>query len=125
MSNTPVSVEELRDMTAVPTAPVVSVVMPTYNKGRYLREAIDSIRRQTFEDWELVIVDDGSTDDTAAVLATYRDPRIKVHTLPANVGRSRARNIAIAHAKGCYIAICDSDDVSGPTRLERQVAFLD
>jgi glycosyltransferase involved in cell wall biosynthesis len=110
---------------AAQLSPVVSVVMPTYNKSPHLREAIASVAAQTFPGWELIVVDDGSTDNTSQVLAQYRDVRIKVHTLPSNVGRSRARNIAIGHAKGRYIAICDSDDVSAATRFERQVSFLD
>jgi len=105
--------------------PVVSVVMPTYNTAPYLQQAIDSVVRQTFRDWELIIVDDGSTDETAAILGRCTDPRITIHTLPVNTGRSHARNVAVARAKGRYIAICDSDDESRPTRFERQVEFLD
>jgi glycosyltransferase involved in cell wall biosynthesis len=107
------------------TPPTVSAVMPTYNKGPWLQAAIDSVLGQTFSDWELIIVDDGSTDNTATVLAGCTDARIRVHTLTTNVGRSRARNLAIQQAKGRYIAICDSDDVSAPTRFEQHVAFLD
>ena len=107
------------------TSTTVSAIMPTYNKGSWLQQAIDSVLDQTFTDWELIIVDDGSTDDTASVLARYADARIRMHTLPKNVGRSRARNIALQMAQGRYIAICDSDDVSAPTRFEQHVAFLD
>jgi glycosyltransferase involved in cell wall biosynthesis len=99
--------------------------MATYNKGPYLRQAIDSIVAQTFTDWELLVADDGSTDDTKRILAGYTDPRIHVLTLATNAGRSWARNLALAQACGRSIAICDSDDLSRPTRLERQVAFLD
>jgi glycosyltransferase involved in cell wall biosynthesis len=107
------------------TPVTVSAVMPTYNTCAYLQQAIDSIAGQTLADWELIIVDDGSTDDTASVLANCSDARIVVQTLPANVGRSRARNAALALARGRYVAICDSDDVSAPTRFEQQVSFLD
>jgi O-antigen/teichoic acid export membrane protein len=107
------------------SVPVVSAIMPTYNKGEYLAEAIDSILRQSRGDWELIIVDDGSTDETAAVLARYTDPRIVVRRLPANEGRSRARNLALSLMRGRYVALCDSDDISVPTRFEQQVAFLD
>jgi glycosyltransferase involved in cell wall biosynthesis len=103
----------------------VSAVMPTYNHSAFLQQAIDSILGQTFQDWELIIVDDGSTDDTARVLRACTDPRIIVHTLPVNCGRARARNAALARARGRYVAICDSDDVSAATRFERQVSFLD
>lgn len=99
--------------------------MPTYNKGPFLQEAIDSIVAQTFADWELLIVDDGSTDETKQILSRCDDPRIRVFTTSTNVGRSRARNIALARARGRYIAIFDSDDLSRPSRLEKQVAFLD
>lgn len=106
-------------------AVTVSVVMATYNKGPFLQEAIDSIVSQTFTDWELLIVDDGSTDQTSAILARCSDPRIRVLTQPTNVGRSRARNIGLAEARGRYIAICDSDDVARPARLATHVSFLD
>jgi glycosyltransferase involved in cell wall biosynthesis len=106
-------------------APVVSAVMPTYNKAQWLQAAIDSVLNQTFTEWELIIVDDGSTDSTPDVLARSTDPRIRVHTLPKNVGRAQARNAAIRSARGRYIAICDSDDISAPTRFEEHVAFLD
>jgi glycosyltransferase involved in cell wall biosynthesis len=105
-------------------APLVTAIMPTFNKAIYLQQAIDSVIRQTFTDWELIIVDDGSTDHTASILRRYSDKRIVVHTLSSNCGRSRARNVALSHARGRYIAICDSDDLSAPTRFERQVEFL-
>jgi glycosyltransferase involved in cell wall biosynthesis len=104
--------------------PLISAVMPTYNKGPWIHDAIDSVLRQTCTDWELVVVDDGSTDDTARVLCGYRDSRIKVQTLTTNVGRAQARNIAIRAARGRYIAICDSDDVSAPRRFEYHAHFL-
>jgi len=99
--------------------------MATYNNALYLQQAIDSVVHQTFAEWELVIVNDGSTDETAAILARCDDPRITVHTLPNNRGRSAARNVALSHATGRYIAICDSDDLSHARRFELQVAFLD
>jgi glycosyltransferase involved in cell wall biosynthesis len=103
----------------------VSAIMPTYNKAANVRQAIDSVLAQTFTDWELLIVDDGSTDNTASVLADVSDPRITVRSLPSNRGRSAARNLALSSARGRYIAICDSDDVSVPSRFARQVAYLD
>jgi glycosyltransferase involved in cell wall biosynthesis len=99
--------------------------MPTYNKAQWLQQSIDSVLAQTLTDWELIIVDDGSTDETADILARYDDPRITIVTLPKNVGRARARNLALEIARGRYIAICDSDDVSAPTRFEEHAAFLD
>jgi len=106
-------------------SPVVSAVMSTYNKGPWLQQAIDSVLQQTFTDWELIIVDDGSTDDSATVLAACTDPRITIYSLSNNVGRAKARNVALERARGRYIAICDSDDVSAATRFERHVSFLD
>ena len=106
-------------------AVTVSAVMPSFNTAAYLPQAIDSILSQTFSDWELLIVDDGSTDDTHSILSRFTDPRITVHKCPVNRGRSAARNTALAQAKGRYIAICDSDDVFAPTRFAQQVSFLD
>jgi glycosyltransferase involved in cell wall biosynthesis len=103
----------------------VSAVMPTYNMARYIAAAIDSIIAQSFQDWELIVVDDGSTDNTLSVLERYRDPRIRLHRLPVNSGRAAARNAAVALARGRYIAICDSDDISMPERFARQAAYLD
>jgi glycosyltransferase involved in cell wall biosynthesis/GT2 family glycosyltransferase len=115
----------VQEVPRVQESPTVSVIMPTYNKGPWLQQAIDSVLHQTFRDWELIIVDDGSTDETPSVLARYCDPRIRIHTLDENVGRGRARNVALARARGRYIAVCDSDDISAPTRFEEHVAYLD
>jgi glycosyltransferase involved in cell wall biosynthesis len=106
--------------------PAVSVVMPAYNVSRYLGDAIESVMRQTFTDWELLIVDDGSTDNTLEIARHYagRDPRIAV-THQANGGISAARNTALAHAQGLLIAILDSDDTWLPGFLETQVRILD
>jgi glycosyltransferase involved in cell wall biosynthesis len=104
---------------------VVSAIMATYNGAEFIAAAVDSILAQTFSDWELIIVDDGSTDDTAAVLGRYRDPRISVHSLPANVGRAAARNVALGLARGRYIALADSDDISLPDRFAVEVAYLE
>lgn len=107
--------------------PAVSVVMSVYNGARFLQEAIDSIVHQTFEDWELIVVDDCSTDDTAAILAQVqeRDNRIRVHRLPANVGATKALNKGAQMARGNLIARMDADDVSLPARLETQVRYLE
>ncbi|MPZ19209.1 MAG: glycosyltransferase [Luteitalea sp.] len=109
-----------------PAAPItVSAVMPAYNAAPYLKDAVDSVISQTFENWELIVIDDGSQDDTPTVLAAYRDPRIRVLRLPKNSGRGAARNAGLAVATGRYIAVCDSDDISLPHRFARQVAFLE
>jgi glycosyltransferase involved in cell wall biosynthesis len=100
--------------------------MPAYNVSRYIGAAIESVQRQTFTDWELLIVDDGSTDNTLEIAARYgtRDPRIAV-IHQANDGISAARNTALAHARGVLIAILDSDDVWLPEYLTKQVRILD
>jgi glycosyltransferase involved in cell wall biosynthesis len=103
--------------------PEVSVNMSVYNGEVYLKAAIDSVLNQTFPDFELIIVDDGSTDRTAEILTGYTDPRIRVIT-QTNHGISHARNQAFKASQGVFIAVMDADDESLPTRLERQVAFM-
>jgi len=103
----------------------VSAIMPTYNSMAHLKESIDSVLAQTFTDWELIIVDDGSTDRTPALLARYTDPRIRVFELGENRGPARARNIALGFACGKYIAPCDSDDIFLPERFAKEVAYLE
>jgi hypothetical protein len=108
-------------------APRVSVVMTVYNGARLVGESIESVLGQTFADFEFIIVDDGSTDETPAVLATYarRDGRISVHTQPHNLGFREALNQGCRLARASLIARLDADDISLPNRFERQVAFLD
>lgn len=102
----------------------VSVIIPTYNYGTFIREAIESVQRQTLEDIEIIVVDDGSTDDTPAVLASISDPRLRVWRAP-NGGRSVARNIGLEMARGDFIAFLDADDRWRPRKLERQVAMME
>src|SRR6187399_2447315 len=103
-------------------APLVSVVMPVYNGERFVVEAVRSIVAQTFADFELLVVDDGSTDGTANLIATEQatDPRILVHRQPVNAGFKAALDAGCARARGRYIARMDADDISLPARLERQ-----
>jgi cellulose synthase/poly-beta-1,6-N-acetylglucosamine synthase-like glycosyltransferase len=105
--------------------PAVSVVMSVYNEERFLREAIDSVLAQSFRNLELVVVDDGSTDSTAQILAEYAssDPRLVIHR-QENHGPSVARNSGCELARGPLIAHIDADDVAMPDRLERQHRFL-
>ena len=112
-------------MTGSSPAPRVSVVMCVYNGERFLAEALGSILGQSFGDLELVIVDDGSSDGTPAILADVRDPRLRVATLPANCGIATARNLGMAMARGEYVAVHDADDVAMPDRITAQVRFLD
>jgi glycosyltransferase involved in cell wall biosynthesis len=100
--------------------------MPVYdNPERYLREAMDSILKQTLSDFEFIIVDDASTDGTARVLASYSDPRIVVLTNPSNMHETNSLNRGLGAARGEYIACIDHDDVAEPNRLARQVDYLD
>ena len=105
--------------------PLVTVVMAVYNTEAYVGEAIDSILHQSFRDFELIVVDDGSTDSTAAILDGYADSRIVRLSQQPNMGLSVARNRAFEIARGKYIAIQDADDVALPHRLARQVEFLE
>jgi len=105
--------------------PAVSVILPTYNRAYCLGRAVDSVLTQTFRDFELIVVDDGSTDETQELLAGYTDPRLRVIRQPENKGQSAARNAGILAANGKYIAFHDSDDEWLPEKLERQVEVLD
>lgn len=106
------------------SSPKVSVILPAYNAAAYLSKAIDSILEQSFANFELIIVNDGSTDNILEVLAQYDDPRIKV-IHQENLGLPKALNKALSVAQSPYIARQDADDISLPTRLEKQVQFLD
>jgi glycosyltransferase involved in cell wall biosynthesis len=103
----------------------VSVIVPTYNVERYLRATLDSLLRQTLRDFEAIVVDDGSTDGTVAIVEEYRDERIRLVRHAANRGVAEARNTGLRHARGEYIALMDADDIALPTRLAEQVAALD
>jgi glycosyltransferase involved in cell wall biosynthesis len=105
-------------------APLVSVIMPVYNCGAFVREAIDSILDQTLSDFELLIIDDCSTDNTLAVITSYSDPRIRVIQKKKNTGYVDSLNTALAISRGEYLARMDGDDISVITRLEKQVSFL-
>jgi glycosyltransferase involved in cell wall biosynthesis len=107
--------------------PQISVVMPVYNGAQFLATALDSILSQTFTDFECLVINDGSTDDTGEILAHYqqRDVRIRVLQQPQNLGLVAALNRGCLEARGVYIARMDADDVSLPTRFARQVAYLE
>ena len=104
--------------------PKVSVIIPTYNRLPMLKEALDSVLSQDFEDFELIVVDDGSTDGTAEVIKGYGG-RVKLLQYPENRGVSAARNQGILKARGKYIAFLDSDDLWVKGKQKIQVAFLD
>ena len=107
------------------TPPIVTVLLPVYNGERYLRAAVESILHQTFESFELLIVDDGSTDGTEAICRSFTDPRIRVVRHETNAGLVSALNSVIDLIATKYVARMDADDVSLPDRLARQVAFLE
>lgn len=104
--------------------PIISVILPTYNRANFIRNSIDSVLNQTFEDIELIIVDDGSSDDTPNIINTYKDSRIKYIRFPNNKGVSHARNAGIKASAGQYIAFQDSDDTWDLTKLEKQYDYL-
>jgi len=106
-------------------APKVSVVIPVYNGARYLSVAVESILHQTFTDFELIIIDDGSTDETWTILNNFNDPRLRLVQNEKNIGVSKSANKGLALAQGMYIARMDADDISLPERLSRQVDFLE
>ena len=99
--------------------------MSVYNGAKFLAEAIDSILAQTFTDFEFIIIDDASTDDSLQVINSYKDARIIVVQNTKNLGLTKSLNIGIAKAKGKYIARMDSDDISLPKRLEKQFGFME
>lgn len=103
--------------------PLVSVIIPAYNYGRFLGEAVNSVLGQTFRDLECIIVDDGSSDETSQVLASFTDPKMVFSSTP-HLGVSAARNRGLELSRGSLIAFLDADDRWKPGKLERQVAIL-
>jgi len=104
--------------------PIVSVIMSVYNSEEYLMESIDSILNQTFENYEFIIIDDGSTDNSAKIIQTSKDRRIRLLRNHKNIGLPLSLNKAIKLSRGQYIARMDADDIAPPYRLERQVNYL-
>lgn len=107
--------------------PLVSVIMPTYNCGKYISMSIDSVLNQTIKDLELIIVDDCSNDNTSEVVNRYlkRYPNIRYTILDKNSGPAVARSLAIEKARGKYIAFLDSDDLWLTNKLEKQIMFME
>ena len=112
-------------MTTRHETPKVSVIVPTHNRADLLPRAVDSVLAQTYGDYEMVIVDDCSSDNTQDVIAGFSDPRIRSFRHDRNRGQSAAINTGIAHARGEYIGFLDDDDEWLPTKLEGQVALLE
>jgi len=105
---------------------LVSIIMPAYNCGRYIEEAIESVINQTYKSWELIIVDDFSTDDTAKIVKEYelKDDRIRYFKNEKNSGAAISRNNAIKQASGRFFAFLDSDDLWRADKLEKQIKFM-
>ena len=113
-------------MAALQACPKVSLIMPVFNTDRFVGEAIESVLCQSFTDFELIAIDDGSTDKSAAILRTYvrKDSRVRV-VRTSHKGVAHARNVGIESCRGAYVANLDSDDIACPTRLQAQVDFLE
>jgi len=103
---------------------MISVITTVYNCDKYIKESIDSILSQTFDDFEFIIVNDGSTDNTAEIISSFKDKRIIFIDWPKNIGIPERANFAIDLARGEYIAIHDADDISLPFRLEKEIEKL-
>ncbi len=103
---------------------LVSIIMPSYNTAQYISDSIKSIQAQTYTDWELIIVDDCSTDNSVAIINSFNEPRIRLLQNAKNSGAAISRNYALREAKGKWIAFLDSDDVWVPEKLEKQIKFM-
>ncbi len=104
----------------------VTIITPAYNSSRFIRDCIDSVLGQSFQDWEMIIVNDASSDDTRLIVQEYqdKDPRIHCIDIPVNGGIANARNVGLIHAKGRYITFLDSDDCWLPHKLQQQINFI-
>lgn len=112
--------------TSIESSNLVSIITPSYNSSSFISETITSILSQTYPNWELLITDDCSTDNSVQIIEQYanQDSRIKLFRLEKNSGAGVCRNRSIQEAKGRFIAFCDSDDCWKPEKLERQIAFM-
>jgi len=105
--------------------PLVSIITPSYNSEKFISETIKSVQNQSYQNWEMIIVDDCSTDATVSIIGTFlQDKRIQWHHLDKNSGTGIARNKALSFAKGRFVAFLDSDDVWKPEKLEKQVKYM-
>ena len=111
-------------MTKLTNRPKVSVVVPAYNALAFLPQALESALAQTFTDFEIFVVDDGSSDQTSSWLSKLNDPRVR-YLSQTNSGQSGARNTGIVNTSGKYVAFLDADDLWAPDKLEKQIAYLD
>ena len=104
---------------------LVSIIMPSYNTASYIADSVKSVLDQTYKNWELIIVDDCSSDDTLSVVSRFTDERIKFFRNENNSGAALTRNRALREAKGKWIAFLDSDDLWHPEKLEKQIGFME
>nr|WP_275440132.1 glycosyltransferase family 2 protein [Paenibacillus sp. ACRRY] len=104
---------------------LISIIMPVYNRQESIACAIESILNQTYSNFELIIIDDGSTDKTCSIISSFSDDRIRYFLLKKNIGAAAARNVGIHRAKGQWIAFQDSDDYWDPSKLRKQVQLID
>ena len=106
--------------------PLVSIIMPCYNAERYIAQSIESVLAQTYQNWELLITDDGSTDKSVEIISKYskNDDRINVMVPDEHQGIARTRNMSISRARGRFMAFLDNDDMWKPEKLEKQVNFM-
>lgn len=106
--------------------PKVSIITPTYNSATYIDETIQSVRNQSYQNWEMVVTDDCSSDDTQSIVSEWcnRDERIKLFILDKNSGAATARNTSLYHSSGRFIAYLDADDLWYPDKLEKQIHFM-
>lgn len=105
--------------------PLISVIMSIYNDGEYVSESIKSILSQSHQDFEFIIVNDGSTDNSEDIINSFRDKRIRYLKNPENIGLARSLNLALANSEGKYVARMDADDISVPERLANQLDFME
>lgn len=105
---------------------LVSIIMPAYNSEKYIKESIESVKNQTYTNWELVIVNDCSNDNTENIIKEYaeKDKRIKLYTNVVNQGVVKSRNLSLKKAKGEFIAFLDSDDIWSRLKLEKQINYM-
>lgn len=106
---------------------LVSIIMPSYNCGQFVEETIRSVQAQTYQNWEIIFMDDCSTDDTIRIVSAMRDEDKRIHLYQniSNLGAALSRNIALREAKGRWIAFLDSDDLWEPEKLEKQIRFME
>ena len=121
--------KEVMEETMAGAGQLVSVIVPVYNVQKYIRQTVDTVRSQTYREWELLLVEDGSTDGTKELLENYLgelgDERVQLICLPQNGGAANARNQGLSRARGRYIAYLDADDLWEKDKLAKEIAFAE